>query len=344
MTPRPEVEHAYWRFAAERQAIFHRRVGGDPAPWTDNSILRQYKFCNAYRASDRVSQFLIRHVIYDGIKRSAEDELLRIVLFRLFSRIQTWEALDGAVGGIDAKRFDPDRYGSVLDGVRTIGPIYTAAFILCATNAFGQLSKHRNHMLLLVEMMRTGLPRRVACARSLRAVFEALLEYPLIGPFMAYQIATDINYSELTDFSENDFTVAGPGALRGIGKVFTDTGGRKPDTVIMEMVKQQEAAFESRGIDFQDLFGRPLQAIDCQNLFCEVDKYSRLAFPELKTNRVRIKVKFQQTGPIPQPFYPPKWGINDRVGEAARNVQLGGWGFDASRPVPSLRPASADVT
>jgi hypothetical protein len=160
---------------------------------------------------------------------------------------------------------------------------------------------------------------------------------------MAYQIATDINYSELTDFSENDFTVAGPGALRGIGKVFTDTGGCKPDTVIMEMVEQQEAAFVSRGIDFQDLFGRPLQAIDCQNLFCEVDKYSRLAFPELKTNRVRIKVKFQQTGPIPQPFYPPKWGINEHIGDAARNVQLGAFGFDSSRPVPSLRPASADV-
>ena len=53
----------YWRFAAERQAIFFRRFAGAPAPWTDDPILQRYKFTNAYRASDRVSQYLIREVI-----------------------------------------------------------------------------------------------------------------------------------------------------------------------------------------------------------------------------------------------------------------------------------------
>ena len=51
-----EVYESYWRFAAERQAIFFRRARGEARPWTRNAVLAIYKFTNAYRASDRVSQ------------------------------------------------------------------------------------------------------------------------------------------------------------------------------------------------------------------------------------------------------------------------------------------------
>src|SRR5436189_5853400 len=65
--PTPTVVFdTYWRFAAERQAIFFRRLLGQQVPWTDDPVLRRFKFTNAYRASDRVSQYLIRKVIYDG--------------------------------------------------------------------------------------------------------------------------------------------------------------------------------------------------------------------------------------------------------------------------------------
>ena len=69
------------------------------------------------------------------------------------------------------------------------------------------------------------------------------------------------------------------------------------------------------GLDFHSLWGRRLQLIDCQNLFCEVDKYARVAHPQIvgKTGRVRIKQKFE---PLPQQidlFYPPKWKLNDKI-------------------------------
>ena len=40
-------------------AIFELRADGGPGPWTDDPILQRYKFCNTFRASDRVSQYLI---------------------------------------------------------------------------------------------------------------------------------------------------------------------------------------------------------------------------------------------------------------------------------------------
>ena len=55
-----QIYNTYWRFAAERQCVFFRRFEGSPAPWTQDPVMRAYKFTNVYRASDRVSQYLIR--------------------------------------------------------------------------------------------------------------------------------------------------------------------------------------------------------------------------------------------------------------------------------------------
>ena len=46
----------------------------------------------------------------------------------------------------------------------------------------------------------------------------------MVGDFLAYQFITDINYSTLTDFSEMEFTVPGPGARDGIHKCFESIG------------------------------------------------------------------------------------------------------------------------
>ena len=77
-TPRQPVFDMYWYFAAERQHIFESRVAGEAGPWTDDEIFREFKFCNVYRAADRVSQFLIRDVIYKERPRTVADRLFEI--------------------------------------------------------------------------------------------------------------------------------------------------------------------------------------------------------------------------------------------------------------------------
>lgn len=90
-----EVYESYWRFAAERQEIFFRRAGGTTGPWTRDTVLATYKFTNAYRASDRVSQYLIRNVIYRAdLPNSPSEVFFRILLFKLFNKIETWQLLE----------------------------------------------------------------------------------------------------------------------------------------------------------------------------------------------------------------------------------------------------------
>jgi hypothetical protein len=310
-TVRAEVHDTYWWFAFERLQILERRIDGESAPWTEDQIFRRFKFCNTFRVADRVSQYLIRNVIYSAAAEdlAPEDVFLRIVLFRLFSKETTWDLIDDASGGLQRSTFDVELIGNLLEAQRQHRPIYTAAFILAAPSVYGFRAKHRNHLALVADMFRPGrLGVRLARAGSLRDVFEALLEYPMIGPFLGYQIAIDLNYSEHINFDENDFTVPGPGALRGLEKVFIDKGGLTPQQLIMRMVDRQDEEFQRLGLDFGGLFGRPLHAIDCQGLFCETDKYSREAFPNLKSSRVRIKQEYRHNErALDDLFFPPKW-------------------------------------
>jgi NTP pyrophosphatase (non-canonical NTP hydrolase) len=109
--------------------------------------------------------------------------------------------------------------------------------------------------------------------------------------------------------------VPGPGAIDGIRKCFTDTAGRSDAYMIRFVTERQKAEFDRLGLDFQTLWGRDLQLVDCQNLFCEVDKYARVVHPEIKgaSGRSRIKQKLRPNDDPIDYWYPPRWNLNDAV-------------------------------
>jgi hypothetical protein len=314
--PRQEVFDIYWRFAAKRQAAFERRVAGESPPWSDDAVLQKFKFCNVFRASDRVSQFMIKSIVYGEHVRSFSDLAFQIIAFRMFSKIDTWRSVCSFLGHAPTIRdLEKSAFIEALTYAKSKnGGLYTAAFILCANKAYGKDEKHLNHVELLRHMfVREKLGVRLRKAKSLKAIFEMLLDYPLMGPFMAYQTAIDLNYSEAINFSENDFTKAGPGAIRGIRKVFEDLGDFSPEEAILWMVERQQREFRRLELPFRGLWGRSLHAIDCQGLFCETDKYCRAVLPALTSARKRIKAKFKPTSETIELFFPPKWGLNEKL-------------------------------
>jgi hypothetical protein len=310
------VYDTYWQFAVERQAIFFARLANEPPPWTSDPILQEYKFTNAYRASDRVSQYLIKHVIYDG-DPSPEEVFFRTILFKVFNRIDTWELLARGIGTVSYETYSFKRYDAILSKAIDQGDrIYSGAYIMPSG---GRLSedgrKHRMHLRLIEQMMREELPGRLADSSSMGKAFELLRSYPTIGDFLAYQYVTDLNYGTLTGFSEMEFVAPGPGALNGIHKCFSDLGGLSEADIIKVVTDRQQVEFKRLDLKFQSLWGRPLQLIDCQNIFCEVDKYARVKHPKFSgvTDRTRIKQRYR-FNPVPIVYwYPPKWGLKDRI-------------------------------
>ncbi len=300
---------SYWYLAAERQAMFMKRVVGAPAPWTADPVLRAHRFTNAYRASDRVSQALLQDVIYSG-SYECRDTILRVLLFKIFNRTETWQHLVDNVGQPTAATFDRAAYTAALDHQFDAGArLYAGAYIMPAPQ-FGRERKHANHIALLEQILADGTIDAIADAQSLQALYRELLAVPSFGAFLAYQYAVDLNYSRHFEFDEMEFVVAGPGALRGIEKCFADTRGLGPASIIRAMANAAEVYLADSPVEFRDLWGRPLHLIDCQNLFCEVDKYARVAHRELDIGGPqRIKQTFQ---PDERPLrlgYPPKWGL-----------------------------------
>jgi hypothetical protein len=314
------VYDTYWNFAVKRQAIFFRRIESPVGSFTTDPILARHKFTNAYRASDRVSQFLIRTVI-GGCETDARDIFFRVLLFKLFNKIETWKLLEGRLEAIHWRDYKRERYLRVLDQAMDRGDrVYSAAYIMPAATGFEGRRKHETHLRLLEHMIAEGAAERIQNAPNMRAAFEALRSFPMMGDFLAYQFVTDLNYSELTQFTEMEFVVPGPGARDGIRKCFASFGGLSEADIIRIVAERQDHEFARLGLRFQSLWGRPLQLIDCQNLFCEVDKYARVAHPDIAGISGRTKIK-QVFEPNPTPieyWYPQKWGLNQAVSASRR--------------------------
>ncbi len=315
--PKPsKVFDTYWRFAVKRQEIFYNKIAGKNYPWTDDDTLRKHKFTNAYRASDRVSQYLIKNVIYNGDQRF-EEVLFRTLLFKTFNKIDTWILFDNEIGDITIKNFKLTRFSKILfEAIEAGETIYSGAYIMASGKSkFGYERKFQNHLRLIELMIKEKLSEQILTAESLEDIFKLLKSYPTIGNFLAYQYTIDLNYSASLQFSEMDYVMPGPGARDGIRKCFRDYGDYNETDIIKYVTEIQEQEFERLGLQFKNLWGRSLQLIDCQNLFCEVDKYARVLHPEASgiSNRKRIKQLYVPKKEQFEYWYPPKWGINTKI-------------------------------
>lgn len=218
LRPSP-VFDTYWRFAAERHAIYEARLCAQQSPWTIDPILKSFRFTNCYRASDRVSQFLIRRVIYAG-DQSAYETTFRVLLFKLFNRVSTWELLEEELGELRWSNFNLGSLDEILTAAFERGRrLYSAAYVIPPPR-LGADRKHTNHLRLIRAMMEDDLPDRLRRSQSMEQAFDVLRSYPTMGNFLAFQMLIDLNYSSLLHFDEMDYVVAGPGACDGIRKCF----------------------------------------------------------------------------------------------------------------------------
>jgi len=324
------VYDTFWKFAELRQNIFFDKIHNEVTKSHEDFILNKYKFTNAYRASDRVSQYLIKNVIYNENSNDI-NTLFRIILFKLFNKIETWEHIVSRIGQPSLKNYSVAQYKQVLDELANSGnKLYSSAYIMpSGKTSFNSNKKHVNNLLLIDYLIKNKIFEQIIESKSLKEVFQILISQPTLGKFLAFQYAIDINYSEVINYSEMDFVVAGPGALNGISKCFLDSGSSSPEEIIKYVTDNQEFEFDKRGIKFKSLWGRPLQLIDIQNLFCEIDKYSRVKHPEIQgiDKRTRIKRLYKPSSKPIDYFYPPKWNINPKIRKINRSVS-----FDSVSP------------
>lgn len=301
----------YWEFAFERQQIFLLRLEDNTAK-SNNPILAKYKFTNTYRVLDRVSQYLVKEIINNDINYTDKDLLFRILLFKFFNKIETWENLKQMLGDIKYSNFNIVTYKNAFANMLERNQkVYSAAYIMPAkTKKYNSKIKYENHLQLLKDIMEDNAAQKIANMKSMEEVYVYLRSFDLIGRFLAFQYAIDINYSRLTSFDENEFVVAGPGAIRGINKAFENAKNFTAEEITKFLTVNQIEESKRMGHPVINILNRKLKLIDVQNIFCEFDKYTRERDKTVinNTTRKRIKQLHKPKNNKIKYVFPNKWG------------------------------------
>lgn len=296
----------------ERMNMFWRRCEGKRM-LTKDPILREYKFTNVYRVCDRVSQYLLSHIIYNKVETYLPDDmLLRILVFKIFNKIETWEYLEQAYGEITIRHFDVKEISRLLSERQAYAPIFNNAYMMTGSHKrYDYLPTKHEKWLTMVknEFLGAGIVYKILEAKSLKKVYTLLRGCSFLGGFLAYQYAIDFNYSPYINFDENSFVVAGIGAIRGIQKCFISHGSNYEDAIryVKEHFRELQARYGYT--DFRPLNGHEPTLLDLQNCFCETDKFLRAKMPELLVGNKRIKQKYKPQDISIHYIFPPKWHL-----------------------------------
>ncbi len=303
MTMRPEGVRDFFSYARERHRIYLKREREYPSPWTADPILRTYRFTNVFRELDRTTVWFARN-IRDGLRNRPEC-LLATVLFRWFNRIGTGEILfnQGLLGGgTPWERFletgDTSSAESALRSALPRGPWVTGSYMIRSPTGVDKLSG----MLQLCRrfyrdsewrtMARDMLSERLDNSLSMRSLTGWLQELPGMGPFLAYEVACDLQHTDLMNLAPDVMTWAnlGPGARRGINRVrdLRNPGvserQRRPKHTWSWPARTDEEYLE----DMQELLQESRDSANwpsdwqqwdmrtVEHTLCEFDKYSRV--------------------------------------------------------------------
>lgn len=315
------LHYLYWM--CERMNIFWRKYNGEQAPWTDDDILRNFKFTNVYRCLDRVSQYLLSRVIYNGKEYEPEDMFFRILLFKHFNKNETWDLLEKEFGDITYET-GLENIAKFLDKVVDSGDtIYGNAYIVnCFFYQYPQykhitgMSKHRAHFRIFEdEIFQNGHLYDFLEAKTFEDLYWVFKNMKIYGDFTAQQYCIDLNYSPLFNFSENDFVITGPGSLKGIGWTFDGASGKRYDYVgtikwVHDNFERLMGDFcEKTGMKWNPLPWEPVPTLtNLQNCFCETSKFAKgLGASFNKGRNERIKHTYEKSPKKIEFVFPPKW-------------------------------------
>lgn len=279
---------AFFDYLNERENVRLRKEAGDSFPWTEDEILRTYKFTNVRRHHDRTSMELINRFYGPNFNDDPKTILMNCATFRYFG---TWE-FAAAVGWTDYEAMDDDHWERVKelaeDRLANRERVFTGAYVI--TNQGISAPKQEVVVDYFLKGLQENTPAIVAHAGTSglwEEVSHLMREIPGFGGtgFMTKEVLLDTTYTsfwgdpqETQDGTMSfprdwwSWTPIGPGALRGASRVLGDDSA-KP-------VKEKEAASVIRTLyDVQEFYfkhGFKLSPTDIQFGLCEFDKYERV--------------------------------------------------------------------
>lgn len=256
-------------FIRDREAIRLKREAGLPYPWTDNPILRDYKFCNISREHDAVTRGIA--ALYREPHRDDPDLWFALLVAR---RAVNWPDTLRQIGY--PVPWGPDRFKSVVRARQAAG---LKAFEAQAYKVMVSGQRGEQVDLIADRVLNPIWERRdyyrPRPSDTLGSFATRLSAGPYMGGFYSGQVVADLKYVQFTGAPDWwTFAVSGPGSRRGLDRVM----GRAPRKYWPESEWYAEFSrlYAAMKQPIHDATGLNLHAADFQSALCEYDKFCRL--------------------------------------------------------------------
>ncbi len=268
---------------------------GKPWPWIADPILQQFRFCNVFREDDRTTKWIREHITFE---RYGSRILGAMIIARWFNRIETLELM------LPPKNCGKKAHCALLDDLfwcwadtmdgweatmqevlKNQSPLVTGAYMIKSPAKMNKLTG-------LIWCLKQILPDAVHLQvniepgeTTLEGVTDALKQYPFLGPFMSYEVVTDLRHSVLSTAPDiMTWANPGPGACRGIGRVWYDCPkalslGSEKDRAFMQQCMRDLLKYSQHQL-FWPAEWPKWEMRDVEHTLCEFDKYERVRLGE----------------------------------------------------------------
>ena len=263
-------------FILERENIRLRREAGQPWPWTEDPILRQYRFCNVRREDDTVSQWIFKNIT---VKEQGSPHLW--FAFMVARHLNLPESLAEVLPILP---FKAERVRQALlkrkaEGLKN----FNGAYMITTNGVRGDKVD-----LIIDRVLKPAWKRRGEFGEvgNLQSLFEWLITLNGLQSFLAGQIIADLKwapqYRNLPDWYS--FIAIGPGSRRGLNRIF----GRDTRAVIKDEEFKACTAEISEFVNAElgKLKWRSICSQGIQNCECEWDKYERVRLGEGRPKQI----------------------------------------------------------
>ena len=272
-TPKVDID-LFLDFITERESLRLRKESGEPAPWTSDPILAQYRFCNIRRRDDRVTRWLVRE-FYSRLSEGSDYWFAAAIARHLNWPPALKILLNDGLIPEKAEEFWAGAFAARLEQLKNeMGKVYTSAYVVYPGHDKGKTKSHNiSHLIFQPLAEKAREIRSLLPSNRIETIVNGLATSYGISNFMAGQITADLTYipGQLKNaFDLYTYAPRGPGSQQGLNRLMARPLNHQDTAEVFSANLRQVLETIIEWTPYKNL-----TLHDVQNCFCEFDKYCR---------------------------------------------------------------------
>ena len=262
----------------ERERIRLLKESNAAQPWTEDPILRTYRFCNVRRMDDLVSKWLLKTWFEPYFNHP--NMIYAVALARFINNPDSLKLITESV--FKTGKPDFNEVKTKLRKHRDSGEtVFNGAYMVRGNDGQDKIECVVDHYVSPL----VDLPLSKLTTNSMKVAWGQFRSYYGFGSFMAGQVVADLRWAVKGWWGDRmDWAPIGPGSNRGMARLYEEPANppyKQEDFcecliwLIKELQKHLPDKIHSR-----------LEAHDYQNCLCEFDKYERTLWGEGKPKQL----------------------------------------------------------